>query len=471
MKEEKFQGNDEADFWRARAEELQAYEEAELKALADRAEEFEAERRKRIAGSTVTNTARSTSPQSTQQTRKESDNVISEDGTRDGMGEYMGRNVVNVDALNARFLGLEEQEEQLLPGILNEITYDRICTKLPRTEFQTLSSLNHAWEYAVGSGRFYNARVHSNSAETLALHSHSEYRDTNGDTVAVYSVRDQRCYEFPAIPQLDTGVPMACECISLNGKIYILGGEDDKGDGKKEVYVFDVVSRRQHWQQCASMQSGRYRFGCSVLDEKIFVVGGYSTYEGELPVDACEVYDPRVNAWFTTKPPQSLRGDHHVATLGGELVLYGGDDRKTFGEATDMEVYCPTTDAWRIAGPLCDKFRYPVEGVFTVEGKFHLLCQSGIYVHDSDRNSWEQLHSNSFRGIGPNESFLVEVSSTVVVNDDELVAGVRWYSIADAFDMGSCLVQTRGFRGPEEKLVWKVVPDCAFGYFTCPLVL
>ncbi|CAM6084567.1 unnamed protein product [Calypogeia fissa] len=209
MKEEKFEGNDEANFWRAQAEELQAYEEAELKALVDRAEEFEAEQRKRIAGSTVTNTTRSTSPQSTQQTRKESDNVIGKDGTRDGMGEYMRRNVVNVDALNARFLGLEEQEEQLLPGILNEITYDRIWTKLPRTKFQTLSSLNHAWEYAVGSGHFYDARVHSNSAETLALHSHSEYRDTNGDTVAVYSVRDQCCYEFPAIPQLDTGVPMA----------------------------------------------------------------------------------------------------------------------------------------------------------------------------------------------------------------------------------------------------------------------
>ncbi|CAM6116513.1 unnamed protein product [Calypogeia fissa] len=415
MEEEKFQGNEEADFWRAQAEELQAYEEAELKALANRAEEFEAERRKLIAG-------------------------------------------------------LEEQE-QLLPGILNEITYDRICTKLPRTEFQTLSSLNHAWEYAVGSGRFYDARVHSNSAETLALHSHSAYPDTKGDTAAVYSVRDQRCYEFPAIPQLDTGVPTACECISLNGKIYILGGEDDKGDGKKEVYVFDVVSRRQHWQQCASMQSGRCRFGCSVLDEKIFVVGGYSTYEGELPVHACEVYDPRVNAWFTTKPSQSLRGDHHVATLGGELVLYGGDDRKTFGNATDMEVYCPTTDEWRIAGPLGDK--YPVQGVFTVGAKFHLLCQSGIYVHDSDRNSWEQLHSNSFRGIGRNELFLIEVSSTVVVNDDELVAGVHWYSIANAFDMGSCLVQTRGFRGPEEKLLWKAVPDCdgASGYFTCPLVL
>ncbi|CAM6083226.1 unnamed protein product [Calypogeia fissa] len=193
---------------------------------------------------------------------------------------------------------------------------------------------------------------------------------------------------------------MDCRCVSLNRKIYILGGADNNVDGKKEVYVLDMASRRQQWQPCASMQSGRYDFGCSVLDEKIFVVGGYGTNGGELPVHACEVYDPRTNAWSTRKPPRSLRADHHVATLGGELVFYGGEDQQTLREPTFMEVYCPTTDEWRIADPLCT-----VNGVFTVEGKFYLLSQRGICVHDSDKNSWEQLHSNSFPDIGPNKSF------------------------------------------------------------------
>ncbi|CAM6083227.1 unnamed protein product [Calypogeia fissa] len=172
MTEEKFQATGEADFLDSSSRRTSGYEEADMSLKHWQIGQKNLKQNKRSPIRTALQVPLQQSTlKSAQQTSKEQDicDVMSEDR----MGEYMGRNAVNIDALHAWFSGFEEQKEQLLPGILNEITYDHICTRLPRTEFQTLSSLNHAWDHAVGSGRFYDIRVRSHSAETLAMHSHS----------------------------------------------------------------------------------------------------------------------------------------------------------------------------------------------------------------------------------------------------------------------------------------------------------
>lgn len=52
---------------------------------------------------------------------------------------------------------------------------------------------------------------------------------------------------IPSIPDhIDRGIPKSCECVSSNGKVYILGGErDDKENAYKEVYVLDLEKHSQ----------------------------------------------------------------------------------------------------------------------------------------------------------------------------------------------------------------------------------
>ncbi|CAM6088001.1 unnamed protein product [Calypogeia fissa] len=371
--------------------------------------------------------------------------------------------------------GLEGQ--QLLPGVPNEITLDRITPKLPWRALHVLSSVSRSWLHAIRTHQVYNARIRSQAVETLILVTHIRSGYFN-DGIALCSMKDNSCSQLPPIPNLRERIPRWSQCISLDGKIYLLGGVTDAiGEvGSNKVFVLDLAGQRQ-WTECASMIEPRVQFGCGVIHGKIYVFGGTSSYK---PVGGSEVYDPEENVWYPIRPMITLRYDHSVETVGEELFVHGGmvfdrdhvgssrnqmmdldessddddhvhsDDEDHIHVANFLEVYNPVKDEWR----LVKSFRRDsMEVLFMAGGKFHSLSPFGIHIHDGEENLWRKLHTFSSPIIGPVDVVLVSLLAALALGD-ELLLRVYWFDKHTRAE-GCCLIQSRGLGSDNTEIAWQ----------------
>ncbi|CAM6110900.1 unnamed protein product [Calypogeia fissa] len=379
-----------------------------------------------------------------------------------------------------RLFTSEGKDELLFPGVPNEVTLYSIFPKLSWRMFHTLSSVTRAWKHAIQSHQVYEARVRSQSTETLVLFN-SMMLSEDIHPISLYSKRENDFYTLPPIPDVPSDYPKSCQCISLDGKVYVLGGAvESQGEcrcsrcsesqGSADVYMLDIAGARK-WKRCASMLEPRINFGCGVLDGKIYVFGGSSSHD---PAAGSEVYDPEIDVWFPIKCIPSLRTYHQVAAIGGELFVHGGSTHEMFeiagnGEEPEgvepevttgyavrsgmcLEVYNPVTDEWR----QIEHFKKTeIDGVFLFGGKLHLIDQLGIYVYDMNNNQWTLLQSCSFAAIGLDGILAVSPLAIVSV-DDELVVRIYWFHRGNGSG-GSCLVQSKGFGSEGLVVLWDEV--------------
>ena len=97
----------------------------------------------------------------------------------------------------------------------------------------------------------------------------------------------------------------------LNGKLYAVGGKDEKGSKLRSVERFDPKGGPNglgQWEHVSPMGTKRWGAGVAVLDGKLFVIGGMNGAErGALPT--VEVYDPSTETWSELSPgPKLARG-------------------------------------------------------------------------------------------------------------------------------------------------------------------
>ncbi|CAM6084404.1 unnamed protein product [Calypogeia fissa] len=379
---------------------------------------------------------------------------------------------------------LEQQsstEEQLLPGIHNEITLQKISTKLPWITFHILSSVSRAWRAAVRSREILDARVRSHSTDTLVVLKHTLSRKTWG--IALYSIQAKRCYRLPPIPEVVTGIQDSCKCVTMDGKIYILGvlhglqsfrplATEDIGSNR--VYMFDVAAQGG-WKTCASMQAARKGFACSAINGKIYICGGASCCTpGRAPVCGTEVYDPKTDKWTTVMPMPSWRAYHGVGVIGDELLVYGGAvinlDMKrkrlkqkvvygnfrtprlkyTYRRSDDrLEVYNTREDKWRKVELKTDPGRN-MESFFIAEGRLYSVSPSTIFVFDFEKNTKTPFQSSLLpRSSGSAPHLPI---TALAVNHELLV--VTCLDAASTF-----LSQSRGFGMEDTTVVWEKLPE------------
>ncbi|CAM6125223.1 unnamed protein product [Calypogeia fissa] len=251
-------------------------------------------------------------------------------------------------------------------------------------------------------------------------------------------MRDNSCCDLPLIPNVAVGFRQACQSVSLDGKIYVLGGGLL---GSRKVYVLDLPGQRQ-WKPCASMIQPRVEFGCHVMNGKIYV------FEGCVGFDSgSEVYDPKENTWSQIRPMITRYPSYHVEIVGEEFWVWNSeykDYSRTMGmDRGNIEVYNPAKDEWREI-PWSQTYSF-ISLVFMAQGKLHDLClgsEYGITVHNAGENSWTHLHSCTFDSNG-----LVDWSSLVPMAvlevNDELLAVVFWNYDYNEHNEGYCLVRSK----------------------------
>ncbi|CAM6090925.1 unnamed protein product [Calypogeia fissa] len=335
--------------------------------------------------------------------------------------------------LSVHFEDEENLLQNLLPGIPDRVTIEGILTKTSWRTLCTLAAVNRAWRRAIQSRRVYRARNYINSTKTLAAIIHqspapqsaADYAAANRTrsgrfvpahwrfTMSLYDPAEDSWHRLPPIPGVSCGIPKSCGCAFLNGKLYVIGGDDyDKVQSKKEVYMIDLAACRGVWQKCATMQNGRSEFPCEVNNGRIYVFGGGYQSEVNYSRDA-EVFDPERNEWHPVADMMSQRTNHTVVPLEGKLYVIGGsvwldeeDDLlyQRLGDCDDMfdstlharfaEVYDPWKKYWRKVENVTR--RETDDAFVVVHGKLHVLRPDSVHVYDVQSNSWTFLQHISW---------------------------------------------------------------------------
>ena len=101
------------------------------------------------------------------------------------------------------------------------------------------------------------------------------------------------------------------------------------------------------------MATPRHNQTMTVLDGKVYAVGGHSNGVGRL--SSVERYDPATNAWEAAAPMAAARQAVGVAALDGKLYAVGG--RGAPGSPghnllSSAERYDPAENAWEAVAPL-----------------------------------------------------------------------------------------------------------------------
>jgi N-acetylneuraminic acid mutarotase len=111
----------------------------------------------------------------------------------------------------------------------------------------------------------------------------------------------------------------------VDGKIYVIGGKMAEGPelGLQSLLMYDPDT--DSWSQKNSMHVRRWAPSSSVMDGKIYVIGGEKGIEDGWPgLNSVEMYDPVTDTWTPKAPMPTPRRGHSSSVLDQKIYVMGG---------------------------------------------------------------------------------------------------------------------------------------------------
>ena len=376
-----------------------------------------------------------------------------------------------VSSPSDRFMKLEGL---LIPGLPNDITLGKISTKPSSYTLRTLSMVSRTWRQALKGRLVYGARVRAgtrdscliiNDTQSLYVSAGAEY-PPRAPAIFLYLLRDSTLCKLPPIRGLVNGFPYDCECIALNGRVYVLGGSKRASHGTqrpstRNVYVLDLAGEAQ-WKRCAPMKAARATFTCAVRESKIYVFGGICG-KGSW-ARGSEVYDPSLDSWFKITPMPGpgwfwaasgrVRGwdiqryrdfllHDTVGSHGEEVVVSAGGGH--------LLRYYPVTDKWRLSHTVMNGFDGGDSAAVIVnEGKLYSITMSTITVCDLEQKTVKENDACFYEGFLNRTNLLWPITAIVVENEVFVIMERR-------SGLDRCILQSKGF-GTDMPLEWEKLP-------------
>ena len=136
----------------------------------------------------------------------------------------------------------------------------------------------------------------------------------------------------------------------VDGKIYAIGGASAYGSRPlRTVEEYDPAT--DTWTTKSEMPTARQGLSTSVVNGKIYVIGGIDasggSYPGAKTFSTVEEYDPATDRWATKSEMPTARGFHSANVVDGRIYVIGGAPSCPWcGAILTLEVYEPATDTW-----------------------------------------------------------------------------------------------------------------------------
>jgi hypothetical protein len=165
-----------------------------------------------------------------------------------------------------------------------------------------------------------------------------------------------RTWSFdPARGALDERRPMPeargrFAAAAANGKLYLVGGIDDRGEKVRSVLEYDPAADDWAWRE--PLPTPRSDLALAVADGKLYALGGLrDLLLFEVVSRHNEVYDPLIDDWTRRRPLPTARYAMTAAAGGRGVFALGGRRRwflRWLGRAVSAvnEEYMPGVDRW-----------------------------------------------------------------------------------------------------------------------------
>ncbi|HYO48410.1 MAG TPA: S-layer homology domain-containing protein, partial [Chloroflexia bacterium] len=128
-----------------------------------------------------------------------------------------------------------------------------------------------------------------------------------------------------------------------NGKVYVLGGENNNGTPILAIEEYDPINNS--WRQRADLQVGVSNVGAAVIGNAIYVPGGYNQANGAQTL--LQVYYPLENRIevISSDPMPAPRLGAGVAAYNNKLYVIGGSNGTSLAGTATVYEYDPARPA------------------------------------------------------------------------------------------------------------------------------
>ena len=154
------------------------------------------------------------------------------------------------------------------------------------------------------------------------------------------------------IPKADMPTPRKTGTCVVDGKIYAIGGSSitNKQWRLETVEVYDPAT--DTWAKAQSMNHARCSAAMSVVNGEIYAIGGIgwppNRDQSYLYLSSVEVFNPKTNRWQERTEMPASKAWHTASVIDGKIYVIGGHFREgtEFKTLSTIEIYDPATDLW-----------------------------------------------------------------------------------------------------------------------------
>lgn len=184
----------------------------------------------------------------------------------------------------------------------------------------------------------------------------------------------------------------------VNGKIYVVGGARPAGT-LFTVEEYDPVT--DTWTRKANMPTNRCCLTTSVVNGKIYAIGGIRR-SGVPAIATVEEYDPATDTWAKKADMPTNRRDLTSAVVNDKIYVIGGrGGARNRRQLTTVEEYDPATNAWTQKADMLTERRdlsaSVVDGIIYVIGGLGMKTQQTdvdiktVEAYDPATDTWTQI--------------------------------------------------------------------------------
>ena len=195
----------------------------------------------------------------------------------------------------------------------------------------------------------------------------------------------------------------------VNGKIYVIGGREhnkrfDAPMVTGLVEVYDPLTNR--WEKRADMPTKRGLTDAVVVDDKIYVLGGYTWRMvpglAERFVTRVEEYNPKINKWRKLRDMPMFRGWFATVAVDNEIYTLGGMNLENrLAYISDVDVYNPIIDKWRKIEPMT-----LLKGTTAVVVKGTIYALGGV-IGGGRLSPIVEAYDTGFLSVDPKDKLLI----------------------------------------------------------------
>ncbi|MCP4708473.1 MAG: T9SS type A sorting domain-containing protein [Planctomycetes bacterium] len=167
---------------------------------------------------------------------------------------------------------------------------------------------------------------------------------TSDDPVEVYDPETDSWSDVSTLTPMPTGRGWG-GCATIGDTIYVFGGYISTGfQTSPAVDKYSVIS--DTWTSDPPMPILRDCFMNGVVNDKIYVIGGWSEYQDV--ADLVQEYDPVAKVWTEKTPMPTARFFTDATVWNNKIIVAGGRG----DDGDEFESYDPATDSWTIWEPM-----------------------------------------------------------------------------------------------------------------------